>query len=152
VLHHIPDTEKAICDLVARLNPKGQLLLYLYYAFDNRPVWYRTLWRVTDFVRTIIATLPFSLRSFVCDLIAATIYWPMARIAKIFDLSGSWPLSIYRDRSFYTMRTDALDRFGTKLEKRFTRMQIEEMMMRAGMNEIRFSPNAPYWVVSGYKP
>ena len=40
----------------------------------------------------------------------------------------SFPLSNYKDKSFYTMRTDALDRFGTKLESRFTKKEIEEML------------------------
>jgi len=151
VLHHIPDTSKAIHDLAARLNTNGQLLLYLYYAFDNRPMWYRMLWRISDLMRRLIASLPFAVRSMVCDSIAATVYWPMARIAFIFNLPRSWPLSVYRDRSFYTMRTDALDRFGTKLEKRFTQKQIEEMVADAGLTEIRFSPNEPYWVVCGRK-
>ena len=31
------------------------------------------------------------------------------------------PLSFYRDCSFYVMRNDSLNRFGTRLERRFTR-------------------------------
>jgi len=64
---------------------------------------------------------------------------------------GSVPLSFYRDHSFYTMRTDARDRFGTPLEKRFTRSQIEKMMLDAGLKEIRFSESAPYWCAVGVK-
>lgn len=61
------------------------------------------------------------------------------------------PLSFYRHRSFYVMRTDALDRFGTKLEKRFTKTEISLMMERAGLENIVFSENAPYWCAVGYK-
>jgi hypothetical protein len=49
------------------------------------------------------------------------------------------------------MRTDALDRFGTRLEKRFTKIQIEEMMLRAGLENINFSNDLPFWCAVGYK-
>jgi hypothetical protein len=49
------------------------------------------------------------------------------------------------------MRTDALDRFGTRLEQRFTRAEIEVMMRRAGLTDIRFSETEPYWVACGRK-
>ena len=55
------------------------------------------------------------------------------------------PLSAYRELSFYTMRTDALDRFGTRLEQRFTRAQIEQMMESAGLEKIKFSEDLPFW-------
>ena len=42
------------------------------------------------------------------------------------------------------MRTDALDRFGTKLELRYTRSEIEQMMISAGLIEIIFK-FLPYW-------
>ena len=59
------------------------------------------------------------------------------------------PLSAYRHSSFYTMRTDALDRFGTKVERRFSRAEIEAMMRSAGLENVRFSDSEPYWVAVG---
>ena len=59
------------------------------------------------------------------------------------------PLSAYRHLSFYTMRTDALDRFGTRLEQRFTRVEITAMMEQAGLEDIRFSEAIPYWCAVG---
>ena len=49
------------------------------------------------------------------------------------------------------MRTDARDRFGTPLEQRFTRAQICKMCTDAGLVDLRFSPQAPYWCVVGFK-
>ena len=63
-----------------------------------------------------------------------------------------WPLSYYQDKSFYTMRTAALDRFGTALEQRFSRAQIEAMMRTAGLEDIIFSEAPPYWCAVGYRP
>ena len=82
-------------------------------------------------------------------------YWPLARISWILEKIGSdiesFPLSYYRNHSFYVMRTDALDRFGTRLEKRFTKQQIHDMMQVAGLQDIRFNEGPPYWVAVGVK-
>ena len=80
-------------------------------------------------------------------------YWPLARIAAAFERRGAdvstLPLSFYRNRSFYTMRTDSLDRFGTRLEHRFSRAEIAGLMKEAGLGEIRFHEGMPYWVAVG---
>ena len=77
----------------------------------------------------------------------------MARFAFLMEKSGinvdSFPLSFYRNRSFYVMGNDALDRFGTILEHRFTRNQIKEMMGKAGLENIKFKESAPYWCTAG---
>jgi SAM-dependent methyltransferase len=153
VLHHVPDTERGIRDCVAKLRPGAPFLLYLYYAFDNRPWWFRALWRGTDVVRHIITRLPTGLKHVSAELIAATIYWPLAKLAALAERLGvnvvNFPLTFYRDQSYYTMRTDALDRFGTRLERRFTAGEIRAMMERAGLSNIRFSSAAPYWCAVG---
>jgi ubiquinone/menaquinone biosynthesis C-methylase UbiE len=154
VLHHVPDTQQAIQACARKLKPGAPLLLYLYYAFDNRPAWFRALWRISDFFRRCISILPFAVKSRFCDLIAAMVYWPLARVAKQIEKIGadvgSFPLSAYRNRSFYSMRTDALDRFGTGLEKRFTREEIRQMMEAAGLERVVFSAST-YWCALGYR-
>ena len=52
---------------------------------------------------------------------------------------------------FYSLRTDALDRFGTKLEQRFTKSEIEEMMIKSGLSMIKFSKHAPFYCAVGIK-
>jgi len=155
VLHHVPDTTEAIKSCVKLLKSGAPLLLYLYYAFDNRPLWFRWLWRLSDLGRRAICRLPGKIKNVTTDIIACLVYWPLARLARIFEWIGfqfkNIPLSYYRNYSFYSMRTDAHDRFGTRLERRFTRQQIEKMMSDAGLINIRFSEGVPYWVVVGYK-
>ena len=51
----------------------------------------------------------------------------------------------YADLSFYIMKTDALDRFGTKVEKRYSRKQIIEILENSNFKEIKFSDISPYW-------
>jgi hypothetical protein len=103
-------------------------------------------WKITDLGRRMISRLPFPLRYAVSQVIAALVYWPLARTAKLFPVPDSWPLRLYSNRSFYVMRTDALDRFGTRLEKRFTRGRIIAMLESAGLREITFSQTGAQWV------
>jgi SAM-dependent methyltransferase len=154
VLHHIPDTESGLRECVARLKPGAPFLLYLYYDFDNRPGWFRTIWRTSNAVRLAVSRLPFPLRYAISQLLAALVYFPLARAARLLERSGrdvsNFPLAQYRRNSFYVMRNDALDRFGTRLEKRFSRDQIREMMERSGLENITFSATS-FWTVVGYK-
>jgi 2-polyprenyl-3-methyl-5-hydroxy-6-metoxy-1,4-benzoquinol methylase len=46
VLHHVPDTAAAIASCAKLLKPRAPFLLYLYYAFDNKPVWYKWIWKL----------------------------------------------------------------------------------------------------------
>lgn len=155
VLHHVPDTLAGLRAATALLKPGAPFLVYLYYAFDNRPRWFRTIWRMTDLVRRVISRLPHALRYAVSQAIALAVYWPLARIARLLARLGlpvdAFPLASYRDQSVYIMRTDALDRFGTRLEQRFTKAEITQMMTDAGLTAIRFSDRAPYWVACGVK-
>jgi SAM-dependent methyltransferase len=155
VLHHVPDTQGAIGAVADKLKPGAPFLLYLYYAFDNRPLWYRALWLLSDAVRVVVSRLPYPLRKTASEIIAALFYWPLARLAALFGRLGlpdKWmPLSWYADKSFYVMRTDAYDRFCTRLEKRFTRAQIEQMLVRAGLEKVSFSDVPPYWCAVGLK-
>ena len=63
------------------------------------------------------------------DLLALIIYYPLAKISFFLDKINlnvkNIPLSYYRNLSFYTMRTDARDRFGTNLEKRYTKKILD---------------------------
>jgi hypothetical protein len=62
------------------------------------------------------------------------------------------PLCAYQHPTFYSMRADALDHFGTRLEQRFTtKDQIQEMMETAGLEGVVFSPEVPYWCAFGIR-
>ena len=155
VLHHIPNTALGIKQSVKKLKNGAPFLLYLYYRFDNRPIWFRFVWYLTDLLRRVISKMPYRLRYISSQFIAVLIYYPLARMALLleklkFNVSN-FPLSSYKNLSFYTMRTDALDRFGTRLEQRFTQREIKEMMENAGLEKIEFSNSKPYWVAVGYK-
>ena len=149
VLHHVPNTESALANVAKALKSGAPFLVYLYYAFDNRPLWFRMLWKLSNSLRQLICRLPSPIRFAACDTVAALIYWPLARLAKVLAIlrarPRNFPLAYYSDKSFYVMRTDALDRFGTRLEKRFSRAQIATMLEVAGFHNIKFGAYEPFW-------
>lgn len=154
VLHHIPDTTAGLNEAVAKLKPGAPFLLYLYYSFDNRPAWFRGIWMASNAIRAGVCRLPHGPRYLISQIFAATVYWPLARAAKLLERLGAnveaFPLSQYRNNSFYVMRNDALDRFGTRLEKRFSKAEITEMMTTAGLDNITFSTTS-FWTAVGFK-
>ena len=79
----------------------------------------------------------------------------MARASYFLERLGlnvySIPISFYRKASFYNMKTDSLDRFDIKLEKRFTKSEILEMMVESGLKNTKFRENTPFWITVGTK-
>jgi len=155
VLHHVPDTAAGLRSCATKLKPGAPFLLYLYFAFDNKPWWYSAIWRGSEAVRFLVSRAPFPLRVTAANLIAFLVYWPLARLALLIEKFGgnpdSVPLAYYRRRSVYVMRTDALDRFGTRLERRFTQREIRSMLEQAGFERLHFSATRPYWCVLCYR-
>ena len=155
VLHHIPDTSKAIKDCVAKLKKGAPILFYLYYRFENKPFWFKLIWNCSNLLRRLVCFLPKRLKFFVCEVIAVLAYLPLAKLALLAERFGfgveNFPLSAYRKMSLYTMRTDSLDRFGTRLEQRFTKYEIKEMMENSGLERVVFSNEPTYWIALGYR-
>jgi ubiquinone/menaquinone biosynthesis C-methylase UbiE len=156
VLHHVPDTAGALQACARLLKPGAPLLVYLYYAFDNRPGWYRALWRATDVARRFVSRSPHRVKLAMTSAIAVAVYLPLARAARAaaalrLPFAGDMPLAYYAERSLYTMRNDAYDRFGTRVEQRFTRHEIREMMSAAGLSHVRFSESPPFWCAAGFR-
>ncbi len=155
VLHHIPDTLTGLRACVECLKPGAPFLLYLYYSLDNRPWWFRVIWKASDALRKVISRLPHPLKMLASGLLALVIYWPFSRLARLIEMMGrdpkNIPLAFYRRRSFYVMRTDSYDRFCTRLEQRFSRDEIGDLMVAAGLRDIKFRESAPYWCSIGYR-
>ena len=150
VLHHIEDTLKGLRFSNRILKKNAPYLIYLYYNFDNRGFIYRSIWKVSNLFRLIISKLPFKVKKVVTDLIAILIYYPLAKYSMMLSYLGMnsevLPLSFYKNESLYTMRTDSLDRFGTKLEKRFSKKEITKLLNKTGFKDVEFSNKMPYWV------
>ena len=108
VLHHIPNTFLGLKNCVKKLKKGAPFLIYLYYRFDNKPLWYRYLWKITDFIRKIISKMPFKIK-FYNLFYSFNIIFPLARTSYLIENwinVQNFPF-ILRNTSFYTMKTDA---------------------------------------------
>ncbi len=154
VLHHIPDTSLAIRDVSRRIKPGGVFLCYLYYSLENKPTFYKLIFKAVDGVRRVISVLPQRIKQLVTSAIAALIYWPLARFSKVLNKLGvntsNIPLHHYADMPFVMLANDALDRFGTSLEQRFSKAEITDMLRAAGFDiaTLKFSDSEPFWTFS----
>ena len=155
VLHHIPNTQEALNDCTKLLKSGAPILLYLYYSFENKPLWFKALWKVSDYIRKFISISPKPIKHFLAALIALLVYFPLSRSAYILEKIGlnveNIPLADYRKKPFYQCKNDSLDRFGTRLEQRFSKSQITEMLTKADCTGVEFSPNTPFWCCIAFK-
>ena len=103
VVHHIPDTRQAIIDCVKTVKPGGYCLFYIYYALDNRPFWFRSIWRASNLIRRFVAGRSETIKDVLCDLIAFSIFVPFkllnVTLKKFRIPTKNVPLSYYSDKS-----------------------------------------------------
>jgi SAM-dependent methyltransferase len=157
VLHHIPNTKLALDACVKKIKKGGFFYVYLYYKFDNRGSLFKFLYYLSDRIRKVVCKFPSSLKKITCDILAIVIYMPLIFLTRFFlivrltNIAKKIPLSDYADKNFYVIRNDCLDRFGTKLEQRFLKPEIEQMMANAGLINIKFSEKSPYWHAIGQR-
>ncbi len=158
VLHHVSDIQRAINEIVKKLKSGGYLLVYIYYNLDNKGWFLRSLFFLSNNARKVIFRLPDKIKVLICDLLAVVVYLPLVTFSRALkkafphkNFYSKVPLSYYWDKSFHMIRNDSLDRFGTPLEKRYSRAEIKEIMEKAGLKEIVFSEKEPYWHAIGVK-
>jgi len=102
----------------------------------------------------VISRLPYVMRRLIARAIAALVYFPLARTAKSLENRGknvsNFPLYHYANMPFVMLQNDALDRFGTRLEQRFSKKEITEMLGSAGfdLSTLKFSDVEPFWTFS----
>ena len=156
VLHYVPDALQAMRKCTDKLKPGAPFLVYMYYNFENRPLWFKWIWKCGDLLRRIISRMPYGLRKFSSDCIAILVYFPLAKLSLVLEKYHlpfrNIPLSAHRDDSLYNMRTSSLDRFGSRIEHRFSKKDIVTMMESCHLENISFSDNPDVnWVAVGYK-
>tara|TARA_Y100000294_G_C8266912_1_gene221178 strand:+ start:180 stop:344 length:165 start_codon:yes stop_codon:yes gene_type:complete len=49
------------------------------------------------------------------------------------------------------MRNDSLDRFGTRVEKRFSKEEVSILLEGAGLDKVQFADGPPWWVAIGWR-
>jgi SAM-dependent methyltransferase len=146
VLHHLPGDALDKVRGLKRYAPN--LLIYLYYALDNRPAHYRLLLGLATGLRRVTSRVrnPAFRASFTAAG-AYLVYKPLvllgAALAPL-GVSHQVPLyEAYHGCSMRRIRQDVYDRFFTRIEDRFSRRQIRTL--EDTFAKVTISPALPYW-------
>ena len=146
VLHHLPVPCLDAVRRLRRLAPR--LLIFLYYALDNRPWFFRALLRPVNVTRRVLSGIrsPLFRGAFAWGG-AVGIYRPLVALGTLLrplGLGTSVPLyEVYRGKSLERIQQDVYDRFFTRIEQRVSRAQIAEL--RTDFSQVRISSGLPYW-------
>jgi ubiquinone/menaquinone biosynthesis C-methylase UbiE/uncharacterized protein YbaR (Trm112 family) len=156
VLHHLPDTERALRGLVRYVRPGGRLHVYVYWM-PPRPG-HRLILRGVTLARRFTTRLPHRLLHVACYPLAAVLfgtivlpYRTMRYVPRLERIADALPLKAYADYPFGVLVNDQFDRFSAPIERRFTQDEAERMMRDAGLVDVVVLPNNG-WVCDGRQP
>lgn len=146
VLHTLP--VNALDQVRALGNHAPLLLIYLYYALDNRPLHFRLLLSMVTMARKLLSRVRnHQLRASFTWLATLGVYLPLitlGRMLRPLSLAPYIPLyEGYHGKSLHRIRQDVYDRFFTGIEQRFSQHQI--LQLRDRFSEITVSDGLPYW-------
>lgn len=146
VLHHLPISALDAIRFLKKYS--NRLLIYLYYALDNRPFYFRVFFYVVNFIRNLVSKIKNPLfRTFFSWFIGLFLYEPMILVGKAlspFGLSKHVPLyEIYHGKKLERIRQDVYDRFFTPIEQRFSQKEI--LNLKSEFSSIIISEQIPYW-------
>jgi len=146
VLHHLPTPALDEVRALKKFAPK--LLIYLYYALDNRPYYFRILLQLATGIRKLCAPIKSpSIRNIFTWLGALIFYYPfliLGFLLRPFGLSMYVPLyEGYHDCGIDQIRQDVYDRFFTGIEQRVSQKEILEL--KDTFSNITISEKMPYW-------
>ena len=146
VLHHLPTNCIEEVRRLSRYAPR--LLIYLYYALDNRPFYFRWIFFAVTVVRKVVSRInnPYFRTAF-AKLVCLTVYYPailLGTCLSLFKLEKLVPLyEGYRGDSLKRIEQDVYDRFFTQIEQRVSRKEI--LSLKDTFSEVFIPDSLPYW-------
>ena len=96
----------------------------------------------------------YSIKPFISKIIAIFIYLLFFRIYYVSDLGDidvcKINLSDYRKNSFYFIFKDSFDKFITKIESLFSKLEVKKFNIANGLKKINFSKNTSFYFSLGF--
>jgi ubiquinone/menaquinone biosynthesis C-methylase UbiE len=156
VLHHLPDQQTALQEIVRCTKPGGRVQLYVYW---QPPVqWHRPVLRLVGLARRITVRMPHPLLRALCYPLAAGLflafvapYRALRRSGRFHSAAQGLPLKAYMNYPFGVLVNDQFDRFSAPLECRFTAAEVDDLLANAGLEERQVIAHHG-WVASGRRP
>ncbi len=143
VLHHLTDPEKGFREILRFGRCGGDVLVYLYWSLEDEPRWKRKVLAAVTCVRRVTVRMPFRLLKLFswivavgCDLFLVMPY-RLLRRTRWSAFAETLPLKSYAGSPFIVLYQDQFDRFSAPIEHRYSRREVEEWFLRAGMPNVR---------------
>jgi len=146
VLHHLPTPCLDAVRGLRRLAP--ELLVYLYYALDNRPPHFRWLLRAVTAARRQLCRIEDErFRRTFAAAGARLLYQPLVRLGQALEPLG-WQHQVplydgYAGQSTTRIEQDVYDRFFTRIEQRVSRAEIATL--GDAFRSVEIADRGPYW-------
>ena len=156
VLHHLPDTERALRSIARYAKPGGHVHIYLYWVPERAS--HRRVLALVTALRRVTTRLPHRALHALCvplaALLAVAVVAPrraLRRRPRGRRLVAALPLKAYADYPFGVLLNDQFDRFSAPLERRFTAAEVRALMEVAGLEDVVVLANDG-WVADGRRP
>jgi SAM-dependent methyltransferase len=156
VLHHLPDPEGALREMLRVVRPGGELKIYVYWK--RRGLVSRPLLAMVSAARAITTRLPhpvLHVLAYPAAVAALLLFVIPARVLAwvpgLRERARALPLAGYMDYPFMVLVNDQFDRFSAPLERRYTASEVREWLEREGLSSVYVRPNYG-WVAGGRKP
>ncbi len=153
VLHHLPDTQRALNGLVPFVIPGGHLHIYLYWLPDAR--WQRIVLRIVSGIRRVTVQMPHRLLHAICYPLSVILWLgivlpcrALRQRPRTARLVRGLPLRTYADYPFGVLVNDQFDRFSAPIERRYTEIEVRGMCQNAGLSDVVMVGNYG-WVADG---
>ncbi|HEV2358024.1 MAG TPA: class I SAM-dependent methyltransferase [bacterium] len=147
VLHHLPTP--ALTEVRSLRRWSRRLLVYLYYALDNRPVYFRWLLGLVGGMRAVLSRLVRNpgTRGALTWLLAGGLYLPLIGLGGLLRPVG-WSRHVplyetYAGKGLVRIRQDVYDRFFTRIEQRYAKRDI--LTLADAFSTLIVSEHSPYW-------
>jgi len=156
VLHHLPDTERALRRIARFARPGGRVHVYLYWQPERTS--HRLILNGVELLRRITIRMPHRLLHALCYPLSAALwisivlpYRFLRRFPKLERVADAVPLKVYADYPLGVLVNDQFDRFSAPIERRFTREEVEALMRAAGLEDVVVLPHHG-WIADGKRP
>jgi len=146
VLHHLPMPCLEAVRSLKKYAPR--MLIFLYYALDNRPFYFRAILGLVTGARSVLARIRSPrFRTVFSFLGTVLVYYPLIALGTLLNPLGLGryvPLyEFYRNKGPRRIQQDVYDRFFTRIEQRVSRRQI--MRLQSDFKSVTISEHLPYW-------
>jgi SAM-dependent methyltransferase len=147
VLHYLPTPCLEELRKLRRLAPTQ--LFSLYYALDNRPVYFRALLALVTTARVALSRIRNrAFRKLFARAIAVLVYRPLLAVGSLlkpFGLADKVPLyeGYHANKGSEVLAQNVYNRFFNPIEQRVSRREIEAL--NDTFAEVVVSENLPYW-------